>query len=230
MTGIVLPWPPIEVTNDAGIYRIDDSVSGAFYIGSTVSLSKRWRGHQYHFRKGIHGNHRMQAIWDKDPSRLSFSVLEVMPGALLKERLAREQEYLDLAKVGLNRNCMNALAIAGSHEGRKRSAQTIEKLRAANQGRVFSDETRQRMSSARLGWVMPDWHRKIISERSKGRQGPKPTQEQLSKYRKYTREQVIGLRSLVSGGVPLKTAAEQLGISRATARRIMSGESYKEVI
>jgi hypothetical protein len=47
-----------------------------------------------------------------------------------------------------------------------------------------------------------------------------------AKWRRYTPCQVSALRDLARSGVPVLTAAKRIGMARATARRILSGQSY----
>lgn len=219
-----LPWP-----NCAGTYRIVDTVSGRFYIGSTINLRRRWLNHVWRFTRGDHPNPIMQRIWNAGRDRLVFRVVEEMPGARPEVRLAAEQRLLDRAKVGRNRRCMNILPVAGSHEGRKRSAATIERLRLANIGRTFSAETRAKMRAAKLGGKLSAEHRAKIGAKSVGRPGPRHSAAQIAKWRKHTADDVHSLKQRVQSGQPILHAARALGMSNAVAHRILKGESYAGV-
>ena len=225
---ITLPWPP-TTKPCAGIYRIDDVDSGCFYIGSAVDLRQRFKHHVYSLERGKHSNQRLQRIWAINPNRLTFTVIKEMPGAARIERLAAEQEWLDASAVGKNKNCLNMLAVAGSHQGAKRSDESKARLSASLRGRKFSDETKAKMRTAKLGKPLSEAHKRSLIPSRFGRQGPKPTQKTLDVCRKYDREQIINLRSSVASGVPLFTASKAIGISRATARRVIAGQSYKDV-
>lgn len=127
---LTLPYPP----SAAGVYRIVDVKTGRFYIGSSVDIAKRWGHHLYRLGKGSHPNPILQAIWNADPQRLQVSLIELC-GAERGEILRREQVHLNAAGVGVSRECMNVLPVAGSHLGRKRSAETRAAMSLAQKGR-----------------------------------------------------------------------------------------------
>jgi group I intron endonuclease len=43
-----------------GVYKIENKITGDFYIGSTIDLSKRFSDHKYYMRKGTHHNPKLQ--------------------------------------------------------------------------------------------------------------------------------------------------------------------------
>lgn len=47
------------------VYRIVNSVSGTYYVGSSTNLYERWRTHRKKLRSGTHPNPKLQASWDK---------------------------------------------------------------------------------------------------------------------------------------------------------------------
>lgn len=218
---IVLPWP----ATFPGVYRIDDTKTGRFYIGSSINIARRWSQHRQRLEAGTHPNPILQAIWSKDRDRLKISAL-VRCKANKVDLLSVEQEFLNSAGVGSNRMCMNVLPVAGSPLGRKRSSETKAAMSRAQKGRVISPEAREKMRAAKIGRPLTDEHKRKIGAKSKGRPGPIHSDEMLSKMRKYKDEQVSRLRNLVANGSPLLTAAKLCGISRPTARRIVSGDSY----
>lgn len=227
MIEITLPWPP-TVNTCAGIYRIDDVDSGCFYIGSAANFRRRFDDHLRSFLRGDHPNNRMQRVFNKDRCRLRISVLQEIPGADRATRLAAEQIFLDMAGAGVNKDCFNVLPVAGSHQGAKRTDETKRRLSLAMMGRTFSRETRQLMRAAKLGKSLSLEHRKKIAKASIGRPGPSQSKATIDAFRSYNLTQVLNLRELIAVGKPLTHAAREAGISRATARRIVAGHSYKE--
>lgn len=211
-----------------GLYRIDDLNSDAFYIGSAACLAKRWSDHRYRLARGTHSNPRLQSIFDKDPLRLRFVVLESWLQRSKAERVASEQELLD-ASSGFGRDRLNINHYAHSPLGVRRSTATIEKLRQINTGRITSVETRAKQRAAKVGRPLSAEHRRKIGLASVGRPGPKCSASQLAIYRRYSDEQVRCLRRDVARGVSLRFSALCAGINRTTARRIIGGRSYKEV-
>jgi len=47
------------------VYRIVNTVSGTYYIGSSTNLYERWRTHKNKLRAGNHPNPQLQASWTK---------------------------------------------------------------------------------------------------------------------------------------------------------------------
>jgi group I intron endonuclease len=240
---IELPWPPsnnsnvvafdqesmAEIPDIQGIYSILDAKSGAFYVGSAVSLRKRMNDHLYRLARGSHANQRLQRIWAKRPESLRFLVIETLPGADRSARLAREQAYLDESRVGENVNCINVLGVAGSHEGRKRTAETIEKLRAANVGRTFTAESREKMRMAKLGVPRTAEARAILSAARKGRPCNRPLGIINQSLRKLTAEKLAVLKEMRAGGASWSELAVFCGLDRSACRRAVLGITYKDL-
>lgn len=243
MIEITLPFPPSnntkliamghsslgEVPVMPGIYTIHDLDGGAFYVGSAVSLRKRIKDHLYRLEKGSHANQRLQRIWDKRPCSLHISIVEVLPGAGRSVRLLREQFYLDAAGVGDNEACINVLRVAGSHEGRKRSAETIERLRAANIGRTFSEETREKMRLAKLGVPRSCEARAILSAARKGKSCKRPLGVINHGLRKLTAEALVELKKMRAGGASWRELADFSGMNVSACRRAVLGITYRDL-
>lgn len=45
----------------SGIYKIENTVAGKFYIGSAVCFNRRWNQHKSELSKGMHCNPKMSA-------------------------------------------------------------------------------------------------------------------------------------------------------------------------
>lgn len=218
---LTLPWPPSM--NTAGIYKITDTKSGRYYIGSTVNIRKRMAYHLYRLTKGTHPNRRLQNIFNKRPDSLIGSVIEFVE---------RDKNALLLAEQGLldthvgNALCMNYCKTAGSQLGVKRSNETKDRLSKAFTGRVFSSETKTKMRNAKAGVPLSIEHRKKIGAKSKGRPGPVHTKENIEKWRKLNRDQVSSVFEMKARKFGTPRIAKAIGASRATVRRILAGESY----
>ena len=78
----------------AGVYKIECSGNGKFYIGSSrVSLSERMLNHKIRLRKGTHDNKKMQAAWNKyGEDSFLFSEVETCSP---EDAYAREQFHMD---------------------------------------------------------------------------------------------------------------------------------------
>lgn len=73
------------------IYIIENKNSGKFYIGRTNNPAARRRGHFSELRRGIHGNPRLQASFNKHGEQaFEFKVVDRAPEALIE---AKEAEW-----------------------------------------------------------------------------------------------------------------------------------------
>lgn len=151
----------VNLTDDAwrecgGVYGIHNKESNKWYVGSVVfqvydgskrnrNIHVRLNEHVREARKGRHHNKYFQRAWDKHgESAFEFYVLEAMTetpsdvdtkavGALYTDR---EQYFLDMYKAADPEFGYNANPTADSSLGRRRSQETIDKLKQVNSVRT----------------------------------------------------------------------------------------------
>lgn len=148
---------------DAGIYRITNIANGKFYIGSSVSIKTRRRGHLHHLRRGTHTNPRLQAAFNKyGEGAFRWDVILTVDdvGRLLDS----EQHAIDTMRPEYN----VATNVERPSLGRVVSEHTRRLLSAANKGRVATGAQRLKMSLAQMGRTQPPSSRKKIGEARKG--------------------------------------------------------------
>ena len=155
---------------NCGIYKITNTVTGKFYIGSAVNIKSRWADHRSRLGANKHHNRHLQNSWNKHgEDSFTFEVLEYCE----KERLIeREQFYIDNEKPAYNIS-----PTAGNSLGVKRTDETKRKMSEAKMGnqpwlgRTHSDETKRKISEAkmgnRLGVKLTDETKRKISEAMK---------------------------------------------------------------
>lgn len=98
-----------EFRDIPGIYMIYNSVTGDYYIGSSLNLLQRKYGHLQKLGAGVHTNQYLQAAFKKYGKEVfSFLVLKVEVSNFLVEC---EQYYLDIFKpvYNLNKRAGNSL-------------------------------------------------------------------------------------------------------------------------
>jgi group I intron endonuclease len=215
-----------------GVYLLTNTVTGVVYVGSAVDLLKRWLTHKSDLVHGKHHNPRLQASWQKHgPEAFTYTVLEMVPdGRNRISLLAAEQRWLDYYRVGTDESTYNAMTVAGSHLGRKRSDETRARLSAAATGRKHSPEVLAKLRAAKLGRKLSPEHIEKIAAKNRGRKlGPMPEWHRQV-YRKLLPEQVRELRRLRSEGWIFRSLARRFGISISTTQRICRGESYFSVV
>lgn len=210
----------------SGIYKLHDIETGRFYIGSSMNIRHRIGNHLYRLTKNNHGNPILQSLWNKNPERFRCEIL-ILLNEVTKETLLKfEQIQLDNNNVGNNKLCMNVLTIAGSHFGRKRTAETIAKLCEVNRGRIPNKETREKMRQAKLGIKLTDEHKTKISNKGKKINRPLGIK---SGTRKLSNIQVIKLRKMREEGCSWKTLADKFKLNISVVRRIALKITYKDI-
>lgn len=88
------------MANRCGVYVIEQTGTGRFYIGSSTQIERRWYGHRRQLNAGKHHAPRLQHAWTKyGAEAFTFSVLEE---CAKEELLVEEQAYLDVLKPAFN--------------------------------------------------------------------------------------------------------------------------------
>ena len=118
---------------NCGIYKITNTVTRKFYIGSAVNIKKRFWLHRYQLSANTHRNRHLQNSWNKHgEDSFTFEVLEYCE----KERLIeREQFYIDNEKPAYNIS-----PTAGNSLGVKLTDETKRKMSEAMK-RVWAERT-----------------------------------------------------------------------------------------
>ena len=79
----------------AGVYKIENKITGKIYIGQSTIYSKRWRSHRYRMRQGIHPC--LQHDYNEHGlDSFEFSVIQEYPWDTSREILfEHEQQLID---------------------------------------------------------------------------------------------------------------------------------------
>ena len=176
-----------------GIYEIVNWEDGkaSSYVGSSVDIEQRWRGHRCALRQGAHHSPYLQHAWDKyGEDAFVFSVLEEVEDADML--LAMEEEYIaDYVDRG---HCYNILLMANApppRQGWKHSEESKRKMSKAHKGkpgpmlgRCHTEETKRKMSEAHRGkkrGPMGAEHKRKIGEANTGKLAGRPKSEETKR-------------------------------------------------
>ena len=89
-----------------GIYKITNTQTGKFYLGSSVNIDHRWRQHKHLLTQGQHHSPKLQASWNKHGA--DVFTFEIVLLCDEDELLDVEQGFLDALAPAYN-----ASAVAG---------------------------------------------------------------------------------------------------------------------
>jgi len=187
-----------------GVYKIENRENKKAYIGSSVNIEKRMKGHRNKLRKGKHHSIYLQHAWDKyGEDMFDFRVVETVKDAALL--LAAEQKHLDgrFALGACYNTARNATAPMLGHThtnetrrkmskaamgnqrclGYKHTDEAKRKMSIAQRGRKHTEETKLKMGMAQKGRTVSDETRAKIGVAATGRKPSEETRRKLSRAR-----------------------------------------------
>jgi hypothetical protein len=171
----------------------------------------------------------MQNIWNKDRSRLQFSVVEIVGDISKESLLSAEQKHIDAAASNPSVDMMNVLMVAGSHLGAKRSDETKERLSAAMTGQKHSDSSKEKMRAAKIGRKQSDEHRMKCSIARTGKTINRKKGGANKGVRKFSDSQIIEMRKMKESGSSYSEIESIHGVSHGGLQKIVKRETYRDV-
>lgn len=202
----------IPRTKTTGIYCVIHKLTGLCYVGSSLNIPKRMRGHFERMRKGSRTRFHV-ALREFGIEAFDFSVIEECDQSKL---LDREKFYISFfnaasldglnsrsdptanydyvaspvtrarisaAKKGLIRTPEQRAAQSAGQVGLKRSLETRAKISASGKGRVFPPEHRSKIAAYRKGRPLSQETKDAISAGMKGRTFSVETRDKLRQTR-----------------------------------------------
>jgi len=140
---------------NTGVYEIVNTLTGKRYIGSAVSLPKRWVNHRRRLVAGDHHTRPLQASWDKHGA----GVFVFRPLILCSKEnlLIYEQAAMDALNPEFNvrRIARSNLGVRYSDEARARMSAALQGNRCAL-GWKRTPEQRTKDAAGKLGKKRPD--------------------------------------------------------------------------
>ena len=160
----------------SGIYKIENTINGKCYIGSSMTITKRWWAHKKRLTERCHHSQHLQNAWNKyGDGAFAFSILEIVER---RENLVSiEQQWIDRLHPEYN-----IAQVAGSPLGVKHSAESSLKKSIALKGIKRSEETLQKLKAAAVG-RRPPVTPEIIAKRAAKLRGKIRPKEAVEKTR-----------------------------------------------
>ena len=187
------------INKTSGVYRLQNLITGKFYIGSSNNLYRRYYSHFNYMKKGNHDNCRIKEDAQKYGSdSFVFGVVEYCSKEIM---IDREQFYFEQWKPQYNvwKNVYSGLGrdytpeqlirMRTSNRGPKDLKSFSEKLKLgwikrkasltpeefykkhslARKGILHSEEAKKKMSQSGKGRIFTEEHKRRISESRKGK-------------------------------------------------------------
>lgn len=195
-----------------GIYKIQSKIKPErCYIGSSVSLFKRWKEHINELTKRKHPNKKLQFHFNKyGIADLEFSMVI---GCDEVDLLKVEQYFIDAYNPWFNNS-----PTAGNNYGVRASKETKEKLRESHKGYKWSEESKKRLSATNKGKKKPDGFSEKLRLANIGKRHSEETKRKISLNKKGNKY-MLGHRH---------TEEAKVKIREARAKQVFSEESRKK--
>lgn len=242
------------MTRTSGVYLIHCRVSGKSYVGSSVHIEGRWRGHVHSLNKNLNEAPKLQAAWNKyGQDAFEFSVIETCDEG---DCIRTEQKYLDLLQTWRSAVGYNVLPKAGSRLGVPQSEEARKKMSIAKKGKPgprlgckltdeqrqklkgkpVSDETKEKIRASLLGrknGPMSQETKNKISERHRGKKCTEKMRKMVSeRHAMFTPEQIMEMISLRKAGLSFAAMAVRYGVTKSCLASIFRGRiaAYRDII
>lgn len=166
-----------------GVYAIINEELGQIsYIGSSLTVERRWRKQIWKLRKGTYKGKLQDSFNRLGLKSVSMEVLEETSSA---ERFEKEQYWLDLyqPEAGRSNPDRQAIAATAHNSGRKLSEQHREKIREGNIQRLQSEEMKAYLREIKIG-------KKFSEEQKQKMRVPKPNLQGKSQSPEHIRKRV----------------------------------------
>ena len=131
----------------SGVYAITNKVNKKVYVGSSVNIPSRFRGHKKTLENGTHYNAKLQRAFVKyGIESFDFTILELVDSPNKEKLIEAEQRWINLFDAV--KNGYNILPNAYSHLGAKRSDETKAKLSQSLRTALNDPDTKKKMSES----------------------------------------------------------------------------------
>ncbi len=169
-----------------GVYGIRSTITGKYYVGSSVDIRRRWATHRKELASGTHVGIKLLHAWRKYGSDAWEWV--VLEECLLdrKQLLEREQHWIDT--LSSYENGYNSLPKAGQGtRGRKQTPEEVAKRVATRRARNnfgHTEETKKLIGDSQKGkkrGPMSEAQRRLLSKIKLEKGMPESERQRMSK-------------------------------------------------
>jgi len=136
----------MEKKKISGIYKITNVINKKVYIGSAISIKKRWKQHKRLLKNNKHYNTHLQSAYNKyGEVNFIYDIIETVEIDFLLER---EEFWIFELKANDNKFGYNKRIKPHSNLGIKLSKKTRFKLSISHLGNKHSDESKKKIGES----------------------------------------------------------------------------------
>lgn len=156
-----------------GIYCIQNIENGKRYVGQSVDIVRRWRGHKAKLRYGKHSNQFLQNAWLKyGEDAFTFTILETLEIRDSATLSKREGYYCTLFRT-FDENHGYNIEIVKPSGYRYHSEKSKEKVGSFHRGKRKSEQHKARIAASHMGKTQRPHTEETKKKMSESRKGPK---------------------------------------------------------
>lgn len=208
-----------EVKYLKGIYCIENLVNHKKYIGQSINIERRWKGHKTELKNHRHFNYHLQQSWNKyGEDNFEFTVIE----ECIEEDLDAREIYWIIKYQCADKEYGYNLTDGGS-KGRQ-TEETRIKMSKARIGMRFSSEHVEHIRQARLGAKSTEATKAKLREIHKN-----PPVGENAPNAKLTNEQAKKIIAMLLEGIRICDIAKATKISYDVIKAIKQKRSWRHL-
>ncbi|MCK9437465.1 MAG: GIY-YIG nuclease family protein [Synergistaceae bacterium] len=148
--------PAFKLTDQSGVYAIENKVNGKRYIGSAINIRRRFIEHKSPLRRGIHWNKYLQRAWNMYGEE-SFDFYPVLfcdkSNLIYFEQRAIDAIDASNPKVGYNLRpkARNNFGMRHSAKSKAKIGDAMRGSKNHNYGKPMPEDTKLKLSKAKIG-------------------------------------------------------------------------------
>lgn len=146
------------MSNNSGVYIIENIINGKWYIGSSLKLNTRYQLHMNSLKRKVHHNWKLQRDFNKyGEDTFIYKILLFLDGEIIRTIEREMIEYFETYKdsgYNINRDTLSRFGSKQSEITKKKISDSLKKFKKEHghnkTGSRHSKETRGKMSKAQI--------------------------------------------------------------------------------
>lgn len=210
-----------------GTYKIQNTINGKCYFGSSIDIHKRFIQHKSCLRRNIHHCTHLQNAWNKyGESAFIFEVIEICDECeiLYKENLLLETK-------NIYNSLKEAYSVKGNNHpmyGKKHTFKSKAKIRLARSNQIIkhSYQTKMKISKSNKGRKVPREHILNMVKARNGIAWNKGIKTGIEPANKIILDSEL-IIELYNSGESIETIRKKMNVSWDVIKRILTEKNIK---